>query len=161
MYKNCNEKIPAFDQKNSTNKLKSYYQFEVVMKKYKSKRDGKEKRSQKKERVAKEGSAKEIFEESLVRYGRSYKFEIIDSKDPLARLEASKSSIEDLFQNLLNEMKGFKYQITVTVLLFKHKENVDIEYAPVYFNSATKTVINSDKYELGKSFQEILYRQLD
>ena len=50
-------------------------------------------------------------------------------------------------------MKGFKYQITVAVLLSKHK----IE-APVYFNSATKTVINSDKYDLDKSFQEILYR---
>ena len=35
-------------------------------------------------------------------------------------------------------MKGFKYQITVTVLLIKHKINGGIEYAPVYFNSATK-----------------------
>ena len=51
------------------------------------------------------------------RYARSYKIEIIDSKDPLAQLQASKSSIEDLFKYLLNEMKGFKYQITVTVLL--------------------------------------------
>ena len=55
-------------------------------------------------------------------------------------------------------MKGFKYQITVTVLLCKHKQNGDIEYAPVYFNSATKTVINSDKFDFDKSFQEILYR---
>ena len=45
-------------------------------------------------------------------------------------------------------MKGFKYQITVTTLLCKHKENRDIKYPPVYFNSATKTVINSDKYIL-------------
>ena len=52
-------------------------------------------------------------------------------------------------------MKGFKYQITVAVLLSKHKINRDIEYTPVYFNSATKTVINSDKYDLEKSFQEI------
>ena len=43
-------------------------------------------------------------------------------------------------------------------MLCKHKQNGDIEYAPVYFNSATKTVINSDKYDLEKSFQEILYR---
>ena len=50
-------------------------------------------------------------------------------------------------------MKGFKYQITVAALLSKHKMNGDIEYAPVYFNSATKTVINSDKYMLDKSFQ--------
>ena len=41
------------------------------------------------------------------RYGRSYKIEIIDSKDPLAQLEASKSSIEDLFKDLSNEIKGF------------------------------------------------------
>ena len=43
------------------------------------------------------------------------------------------------------------------VLLSKHKLNEDIKYAPVYFNYATKTVINSDKYDLDKSFQEILY----
>ena len=55
-------------------------------------------------------------------------------------------------------MKGFKYQITVATFLSKHKENEDIEYTPVYFNSATKTVINSDKYDLDKAFQEILYR---
>ena len=36
--------------------------------------------------------------------------------------------------------------------------NGDIEYAPVYFNCATRTVINSDKYMLDKFFQEILYR---
>ena len=55
-------------------------------------------------------------------------------------------------------MKGFKYQITVTVLLYKHKMNGDIEHSPVYFNSATKTVINYDKYDHDKSFQDILYR---
>ena len=89
------------------------------------------------------------------RYARSYKIEIIDSKDSFAQLEANKSSIEDLFKDLLDEMKGFKYQITVTVLLCKHKENGDMEYAPVYFNSATKAVIISHKYDLDKSFQEI------
>ena len=54
-------------------------------------------------------------------------------------------------------MKGFKYQVTVKVLLSKHKENGGIGFAPVYFNSTTKTVINP-KYDLDKSFQEILYR---
>ena len=54
-------------------------------------------------------------------------------------------------------MKGFKYQITVKVLLSKYKGNGDGEFAPVYFNSATKTVINSE-YMQDKSFQEILYR---
>ena len=90
-------------------------------------------------------------------YARSYKIEILDLKDPLAHLEASKSSIEDLFNNLLNEMKVFKYQITVKFLLCKYKGNGDKEFASVYFNSANKRVINSE-YNLDKSFQEILYR---
>ena len=42
-------------------------------------------------------------------------------------------------------------------MLSKHKENGDIEFAPVYFDSITKTVITSE-YDLDKSFQEILYR---
>ena len=42
-------------------------------------------------------------------------------------------------------------------MLSKAKINGSIEYSPVYFNSATKTVINSE-FNLDKSFQEILYR---
>ena len=54
-------------------------------------------------------------------------------------------------------MKGFKYQITVKVLLKKYKPNREIEFAPVYFNLSTKLLVNH-RYELNKSFQEILYR---
>ena len=43
------------------------------------------------------------------------------------------------------------------VLLSKQKMNGDKEYVPVYFNSATKIVTNSE-YNLDKSFQEILCR---
>ena len=50
-------------------------------------------------------------------YARSYKVEIVDKEDLIVQLEASKSSIKDLFNDLLNETKGFKYQITVKVLL--------------------------------------------
>ena len=77
-------------------------------------------------------------------------------KDPIVQLEASKSGIKDLFNNLLNETKAFKYQITVKVLLKKYKLNGEIEFAPVYFNSVTKTVINH-RFRLENSFQEILY----
>ena len=47
------------------------------------------------------------------------KVEIVDKKDVIVQLEASKSSIKDLFNDLLSETKGFKYQITVKVLLKK------------------------------------------
>ena len=69
--------------------------------------------------------------------------EIIEKKDPLVQLEASKSGITDLFSDLLNETKGFKYQITVqVVLLKKYQPNGEIEFAPVYFSSVAKFVIN-------------------
>ena len=53
---------------------------------------------------------------------RSYKIEIIDLKDSLVPLKASKSSIKDLFKDLLDEIKDFKYQITVEFFLSKHRE---------------------------------------
>ena len=37
----------------------------------------------------------------------SYKVEIIEKKDPIKQLEASKSSIKDFSSNLLNENKRF------------------------------------------------------
>ena len=86
----------------------------------------------------------------------SYKVEIVERKDPIVQLEASKLSIRNLFNDLLNETKGFKYQITVKVLLKKHKFNEEIEFDPVYFNSVTKTVINH-KFRFKNYFQEILY----
>ena len=95
--------------------------------------------------------------EAFKRYAKSYKVEILDLKDALAQLEVSKSSNEDLFKDLLDEIKGFKYQITVNLLLSKHKENRDIDFVLVCFNSTDKTVINLE-YDVVKSFQEILYR---
>ena len=89
-------------------------------------------------------------------YAMSYKDDIVQKKDPLIQLQASKSSIKDLFNNLLDEIKGFKYQITVKVLLRKHKQNEKIELTPVFFSSTTKTVM-IHKSDLDKSFQEILY----
>ena len=85
-------------------------------------------------------------------YARSYKVEIVEKKDPIVQLEASKLSTKDLFSDLINEIKGFKYQITVKVLLKKCKLNGEIEFAPVYFNSVTKLIINR-RYKLNKSFQ--------
>ena len=61
-------------------------------------------------------------------YARIYKVEIVDAKDPLAHLEATKSSIRDLFKDLSDEIKGFKYPITVKSLLRKDKQNGDIEF---------------------------------
>ena len=50
-------------------------------------------------------------------YAMSYKVEIVQKKDPIEQLKASKSSIKDLFGNLLDKTIGFKYQITLKVTL--------------------------------------------
>ena len=42
-------------------------------------------------------------------------------------------------------------------MLKKYKSNGEIGFAPVYFNSSTKTVINN-KFKLDQSFQETLFR---
>ena len=79
----------------------------------------------------------------------SYKVEIVEKKDPIKQLEASITNINNLIKDLLDETKGFKYEIALKVMLKK--------YRPVYLNSATKIMINN-KFGLDKSFQEILCR---
>ena len=48
-----------------------------------------------------------------------------------------------MFSDLLSETKGFKYQITLKVMLKKYKPNGEIEFCPGYFNSTAK---NSDNW---------------
>ena len=62
-----------------------------------------------------------------------------------------------MFIDVLDETKGFKYQIILKVTFKKYKPNDDIEFTPIYFNSTTKTVINH-KFSLENAFQEVLYR---
>ena len=72
-------------------------------------------------------------------YAKSYKIEIIDLNDPLVQLKTTKLSIKDLLEDSLNEIKGFKYEITANVLLRNHKGNGDIEF--------TKSMVNNLDYE--------------
>ena len=55
------------------------------------------------------------------------------------------------------EMKGFKYQITLCVLLSKVKSSNFNEYSTIYLNTLTKTVIGK-KYLLSKCFNGIIFR---
>ena len=88
---------------------------------------------------------------------QSYKIEIVDKRDVIVQLKASKISTVELLKDLLIELKGLKHQITLAVLLSKMKNSGEVEYSPVYFNSLTKTVINN-KYKLHQSSEEIIYR---
>ena len=52
------------------------------------------------------------------------------------------------------KFKVFNKQFCQVKKVLLGKKNEDIEFAPVYFNSTTKKLINS-KYILDKSFPEI------
>ena len=54
-------------------------------------------------------------------YSMSYKVKVTEKKDPIKELEASISSIKDLFSDLLNETKGFEYQIMLKFMLKKYQ----------------------------------------
>ena len=86
-------------------------------------------------------------------YEMSYNVKLVEKKDPIKQSESIKSSIKDLFSGLLNETKGFKYRITLKVSLQRYK-NIENEFAPIYFNSTTKIVINH-KFSLENTFREI------
>ena len=71
---------------------------------------------------------------------RHIKSKQLKRKDPIVQLEERKLSIKNLFSDLLNKAKGFKYQITVKVFSKTYKYNGEIKLASVYFNSFTKTI---------------------
>ena len=56
-------------------------------------------------------------------YARSFKIEIVDKRDLIVQLKASKISIAELFKDLLVELKEFKYKTTLAVLLSKVKNS--------------------------------------
>ena len=59
--------------------------------------------------------------------------------------------------DLLDEIKGFKCQITIKILLKNTMALKLIFFCPVYFNSIIKTEISFES-DLDKFFQEFLYR---
>ena len=101
----------------------------------------------------------EEISEAFKRHAKSYRVETVDKKDPMIQLYSNKGRIIELLRELLSEMKGFKYQITLFVTLKKSKLDGTVEYAAVYLNSFVKTVINYDFNDsIDKSFSEILFR---
>ena len=64
-------------------------------------------------------------------------------------------SIDDLFSDLLNETKGFKYQVTVKVLL-KNGNSMEKLNLLHFILIRSQKVINH-RFRLENYFQEILY----
>ena len=75
---------------------------------------------------------------------------MIEKKDPIKQLEASKSSIKNLFSDLWYETKGFRYQITVKVMLKKYKPNGEIEFRPALL---IQNIVINHKFSVENAFQ--------
>ena len=86
---------------------------------------------------------------------------MIDKKDLLSQLEPSKSSIKDLFNNLLDETKGFEYQITVKILL-KNREALTLNLLQFISIQQQKRrqIINLTLKKLFKKFNTALTDEL-
>ena len=67
----------------------------------------------------------------------TYEVELIDKKDPLSKLEASKPSIKDLLNDILDEKKSFKDQITVRIWL-KHIKALKLNFLQLFFQFNNK-----------------------
>ena len=52
------------------------------------------------------------IDEAFREYAMSYKVQIVERKDPIIQLKAKKLRIENWFHDILNETKGFMFQIT-------------------------------------------------
>ena len=74
----------------------------------------------------------------------------------MVQLKTSEIVIKVLFKDLLIELKGFKYQITLAALLSKVKNSGEIEYSLVYLILQLKQLLIL--INLNQSFQEMIYR---
>ena len=63
-----------------------------------------------------------------------------------------------MFKELLSEIKGFKYQITLSILLSKVKSSDIVLNILLFILIQQLKLINFDKFGLDQSFEEILYR---
>ena len=78
----------------------------------------------------------------------------MDRESLMDTLDLSRTSINELFTDLLREKRGFKYFITARVTL-KKRVNNGFDIRRPYFNSTIKTVIN-DRCFIEDPFEEIM-----
>ena len=89
---------------------------------------------------------------------KTFNVEVVDRKNLSDSLFLARSSIVDLFSDLLQEKRGFKYILstTITLKIWNNATNsYDIETA--YFNPEAITVTNQ-RFNSSKPYQELKHR---
>ena len=88
-------------------------------------------------------------------YAETYDVEVVDRISLSDSLFLAKSSIIDLFKDLLEEKRGFKYVLSATITLKRWNSAInrfDIEI--IYINSEAVTVTNR-RFNLGTSYEKL------
>ena len=100
---------------------------------------------------------------ALKGHAKSYGIELQENLNPLNHFTKTKELVESHLENLLKEMKGFKFIETLKITF--RKDNIDSEtrkrvstYKTAFFNGKAKTITKPDdiEHELSMSRQEIL-----
>ena len=98
---------------------------------------------------------------ALKGHAKSYGIELLDNLNPLNHFTKTRALVESHLENLLKDMKGFKFIEEVTFV----KVTIDSEtgksagtYKKAFFNSKAKTITKADdiEHELNMSRQEML-----
>ena len=96
-------------------------------------------------------------------HAKSYGIELLDNLNPLNHFTKTKTLVKSHLENLLKDMKGFKFIETLEVTF--EKDTIDSKagklisiYKTAFFNSKAKTITeaNDIEHELSMSRQEIL-----
>ena len=100
---------------------------------------------------------------ALKGHAKSYGIELQDNSNPLNHFTKTKELVESHLENLLKDMKGFKFIETLKVTF--EKDSIDSKtgkrvsiYKIAFFNGKAKTITKADdiEHELDMSGQEIL-----
>ena len=100
---------------------------------------------------------------ALKGHAKSYGIELLDNLNPLNHFTKTRALVESHLENLLKDMKGFKFIEMLGVTFVK--VTIDSEtgksvgtYKKAFFNSKAKTITKADdiEHELNMSRQEIL-----
>ena len=79
---------------------------------------------------------------------RTYKVQVVSQDPQLQLTTTSYPAVEAILLKNLNEMKGLKYQLTLSVIFDKEGENGEIERFPFTSNHTSATLINKESLEM-------------
>jgi len=89
-------------------------------------------------------------------YTKSYEIEVRDQMDPLKQLNITKRGVEYVLKKQLEQLKGYKFVLTLKVTFTKmtnFKENIK---KTAYFNSQAQIILNEKDIDLRQAKEEIL-----